>query len=202
MDKKTYKIFYNEKQIILTNHLTSKLLKYKIFLLEDISIKEFISKIEHKKLKKVVIFYPETDIFEKFLQKIERIQAGGGVVQNDLGEILFIKRKGKWDLPKGKLEKKENISECALREVEEETGVTELSLGDFRGITYHIFSRDNKFFLKETHWFNMFSSFNKDFTPQIEEDIEKVAWKSSKKLEKTLKKSFLSIKELFINEKI
>ena len=58
MDK-TYKIFYNEKLIILTNRLTSKLLKNKIFLLEDISIKEFISKIEHKKLKKVFIFYPE-----------------------------------------------------------------------------------------------------------------------------------------------
>ena len=109
MDK-IYKIFYNEKLIILTNRLTSKLLKNKIFLLEDISIKEFISKIEHKKLKKVVIFYPENDIFEKFLQKIERIQAGGGVVQNKVGDILFIKRKGKWDLPKGKLEKGEKLS--------------------------------------------------------------------------------------------
>ena len=67
MDK-TYKIFYNEKLIILTNRLTSKLLKNKIFLLEDISIKEFISKIEHKKQKKVVVFYPENDIFEKFLE--------------------------------------------------------------------------------------------------------------------------------------
>jgi hydrolase, NUDIX family len=201
MDK-IYKIFYNEKLIILTNRLTSKLLKNKIFLLEDISIKEFISKIEHKKLKKVVIFYPENDIFEKFLEKIERIQAGGGVVQNKVGDILFIKRKGKWDLPKGKLEKGENISECALREVEEETGVSQLSLKGFRSITYHIFSRDNKFFLKETHWFDMFSTFGDNFIPQKEEDIEKVTWKSDKKLIKTLKKSFLNIKELFLSEKI
>ena len=201
MDK-IYKIFYNEKLIILTNRLTSKLLKNKIFLLEDISIKEFISKIEHKKLKKVVIFYPENDIFEKFLEKIERIQAGGGVVQNKVGDILFIKRKGKWDLPKGKLEKGENISECALREVEEETGISQLSLKGFRSITYHIFSRDNKFFLKETHWFDMFSTFGDNFIPQKEEDIEKVTWKSDKKLRKTLKKSFLNIKELFLSEKI
>ena len=201
MDK-IYKIFYNEKLIILTNRLTSKLLKNKIFLLEDISIKEFISKIEHKKLKKVVIFYPENDIFEKFLEKIERIQAGGGVVQNKVGDILFIKRKGKWDLPKGNLEKGENISECALREVEEETGVSQLSLKGFRSITYHIFSRDNKFFLKETHWFDMFSTFGDNFIPQKEEDIEKVTWKSDKKLIKTLKKSFLNIKELFLSEKI
>ena len=185
MDK-TYKIFYNEKLIILTNRLTSKLLKNKIFLLEDISIKEFISKIEHKKLKKVVVFYPENDIFEKFLDKIERIQAGGGVVQNKVGDILFIKRKGKWDLPK----------------VEEETGVSQLSLKGFRSITYHIFSRDNKFFLKETHWFDMFSTFEDNFIPQKEEDIEKVTWKSDKKLRKTLKKSFLNIKELFLSEKI
>ena len=201
MDK-TYKILYNEKLIILTNRLTSKLLKNKIFLLEDISIKEFISKIEHKKLKKVVIFYPENDIFEKFLDKIERIQAGGGVVQNKVGDILFIKRKGKWDLPKGKLEKGENISECALREVEEETGISQLSLKGFRSITYHIFSRDNKFFLKETHWFDMFSTFEDNFVPQKEEDIEKVTWKSNKKLRKTLKKSFLNIKELFLSEKM
>ena len=197
---KTYKIFYNEKLIILTNRLTSKLLKNKIFLLEDISIKEFISKIEHKKLKKVVIFYPENDIFEKFLEKIERIQAGGGVVQNKVGDILFIKRKGKWDLPKGKLEAGEQIAECAQREVQEETALASLQLLGLRTITYHIYVQDQKYCLKKTSWYNMYSDATENLSPQQEEDIEVCAWKKPKKLKKLLKNSFSSIQEVFKGE--
>ena len=50
------------------------------------------------------------------------IQAGGGLVENEKGEILFMFRKGKWDLPKGKLDPGESYESCALREVQEETG--------------------------------------------------------------------------------
>ena len=52
-----------------------------------------------------------------------KIIAAGGLVTNENNELLMIFRRGKWDLPKGKLDKGETIEECAIREVEEETGI-------------------------------------------------------------------------------
>jgi len=199
-----YKVFFDNKKIWVTNNLRkARKKKGKLFSLTTLSVKDFLKKVEKAKSGKFVFYIDKgEDFFSYFTSALICIEAGGGVVRNPKGRILFIKRKGKWDLPKGKLEKGENISECALREVEEETGISQLSLKGFRSITYHIFSRDNKFFLKETHWFDMFSTFEDNFVPQKEEDIEKVTWKSDKKLRKTLKKSFLNIKELFLSEKM
>ena len=59
------------------------------------------------------------------------IKAGGGLVKNEKGEVLFMFRKGKWDLPKGKLDPGETMDACAVREVMEETGVSGLSIVNF-----------------------------------------------------------------------
>ena len=122
------------------------------------------------------------------------------MVRNPQGRILFIKRRGKWDLPKGKLEIGEDISECAQREVEEETGVKGLFVLGKRVVTYHIYKQDQRWYLKETHWYNMYSDGREDLRPQKEEDIEVCAWKKPKKLKKLLKNSFSSLREVFKGE--
>src|SRR5947209_6884568 len=96
----------------------------------------------------------------------EKIVAGGGIVQNDEKKILFQLRRGKWDLPKGKLEDGEAIEECAIREVEEETGLRNLQLGELVGVTHHFYTEKGRDLEKETHWFAMKVSGKQELVPQ------------------------------------
>ncbi|MDQ3433112.1 MAG: NUDIX hydrolase [Actinomycetota bacterium] len=54
-----------------------------------------------------------------------RIEAAGGVVVADDGQVLLVHRPryDDWTLPKGKLDRGETFEEAALREVREETGL-------------------------------------------------------------------------------
>lgn len=124
-------------------------------------------------------------------------QAGGGIVFNSEGAVLLIFRKGKWDLPKGKLEKGETIEACALREVEEETGLSKLSIREFFGITRHVYEEKNKLLLKETHWYLMDYKGDEKLVPQEEEGIGKAVWVMPSDLDEYLKNTFTSIEEIF-----
>ncbi len=97
---------------------------------------------------------------------------------------LAIFRNGKWDLPKGKLEKGEEINECAVREVEEETAVSVSSCSETNfDITYHVYFHQKAFILKSTHWYIMKSKTNvRNLLPQSEEGIDKVEWKSTEEI--------------------
>ena len=174
--------------------------KYRIFTLKDLSVEAFVKKIDGYKSGKFLFYIDSPDPLKEFEKAFTLIQAGGGVVRNPQGRILFIKRRGKWDLPKGKLETGEDISECAQREVEEETGVKGLFVLGKRVITYHIYKQDQRWYLKETHWYNMYSDGREDLRPQKEEDIEVCAWKKPKKLKKLLKNSFSSLRAVFKGE--
>ncbi len=193
-----YYIYFNNNKVVLTDNKVF-LQKYKYFLLEDISMQDIEKYLKGKKRKKMFVYHPiKEEIMPIFKQKVEVIRAGGGVVRNQKDDFLFIKRKGKWDLPKGKIEEGENIEECAIREVMEETGIKDLKITEFRDITYHIFKRHNKYLLKETHWFNMYSEYMGEFSPQIEEGIEKVKWKSVYKVPKVLTNTYPNIVMLII----
>ena len=122
--------------------------------------------------------------------------AGGGKVYNQKNEILFIFRNGKWDLPKGKAEAKETINQTALREVEEETGISGLSIIKPLDITYHVFKRMDQFYIKITYWFKMNSDYEGVLIPQEKEGITKVKWISESKLTKVLNNSYANIKLL------
>jgi 8-oxo-dGTP pyrophosphatase MutT (NUDIX family) len=113
---------------------------------------------------------------EDFFSIYKVVPAAGGVVQNKAGAVLSIFRLGCWDLPKGKLEKGESLKQSALREVQEETGVQHLKLGDFLGHTYHTYNnKKGKPCLKDTAWYKMKSE-DQTLVPQTEEGIEKVVW--------------------------
>jgi len=121
------------------------------------------------------------------------IDAAGGVVRNELHEILLIYRLKKWDLPKGKIDKKETFKETAIREVEEETRV-KVRLGEKITTTWHTYAIKNRPILKRTKWYAMESLDDSMMKPQKSEFIEKIAWVSDTEAKKLLRKSYRSIR--------
>lgn len=190
-------IFLDDKSIILTN-VQENIENEKYFRLKDVSLDEIIEALSHKEVQRIYLYHPKAEkLMKKFKQLIPTIKAGGGIVYNQEGKVLLIKRNGKWDLPKGKKEKGENIATCALREVEEETGVKKLLIQRFRTITYHIFKRDGHYFLKETYWYDMTTTYKKKLVPQTEEGIEKVCWKDEATTKELAKNSYKNIQLVF-----
>ena len=192
-----YKVFVNELPLILTNKL-SDTANGDYFLLNSAAIQDAIDALSKKKLKEAYIYHPNhEEILKKFTNKIPLVVAAGGVVTNKKGKVLFIFRNNKWDLPKGKLDKGETIEECALREVEEETGVKGLKIENVLQTTYHVFKRNGTYKLKEVHWYAMKTSYSGKLKGQESEGIEKVKWKGPKKIEEALQNSYRNIKILF-----
>ena len=128
----------------------------------------------------------------------KKIIAGGGVVVNEKNQVLFIYRRKKWDLPKGKLDPGEDIKACAIREVMEETGIRDLTIGNLIIVTTHSYEENGMNMQKETHWFEMKASTvdNSTLTPQLEEDIEKIEWVSLENLEEYLSETYTSIQQV------
>ena len=192
-----YKVFVNDKPLFLTNEI-AKETDFQLFLLESIDIEQLIIKMFNNKISKAYLYYPdEKEILKKLKEQIPVRKAGGGLVYNKKGEVLFILRNGKWDLPKGGVEKEEDVEQTALREVEEETGVGKLKITKKLQKTYHIFKRNGKYRLKITHWFEMYSNFDGIPVPQANEGIEKAVWLNPEEAKNALKKSYENIKLLF-----
>lgn len=192
-----YKVFVKDKPLFLTNEI-QKETDFQMFLLESVDIKKLIVKMFSNKIEKAFLYYPdEKEIMKKLKEKIPVVKAGGGVVYNAKGEVLFIFRNKKWDLPKGGMEKGEEIEATAIREVEEETGVTGLTIAKKIQKTYHVFKRNGRYKLKITHWFEMHTQFEGTPQGQIEEGIEKVAWLAPQEVTKALLNSYDNIKLLF-----
>ncbi|HTR31711.1 MAG TPA: NUDIX domain-containing protein [Puia sp.] len=127
-----------------------------------------------------------------------RVLAAGGLVFNENNELLLIFRYGKWDLPKGHFEPPETLDTCALREVREETGIKELTIISFVGITEHGYF-DNKLnidALKETHWFSMRASRRDELFPQLQEGIEWLRWVTVGELPQYLRNSYENIRQI------
>jgi mutator protein MutT len=128
----------------------------------------------------------------------KKIIAAGGLITNEKNELLIMFRRGKWDLPKGKVDEGETLEAAAVREVQEETGVKNLTLGKLVGITNHEYfeKRLKENVIKETHWFAMYADGESKLIPQTEEDIEKIFWADEAELEECLKNTYPNIKEI------
>lgn len=197
-----YKVFVNDRPLFLTNQIVKET-DFKFFLLESIDIEQLIKSYFQNKIQKAYLYHPdEKEILNTLKTKIKVNKAGGGLVYNKKGEVLFIFRSGKWDLPKGGIEKGEEIDETAIREVEEETGVTGLTISRKLQKTYHVFKRNGRYKLKITQWFEMHTDFEGTPTGQIEEGIEKVAWLNPQEIEEAMHNSYENIKLLFEEEKL
>ena len=190
------KIFVGDKPIILTTTVESEK-DFKNYFIDSVDIHKVLYNLKKEKYKSIrLIGDNEKLLLKKFLKLLPNIVAGGGKVLNPEGKILFIFRNGKWDLPKGKAGHKETIDETALREVSEETGVSGLKITKPLDITYHIFKRNDQYFIKITYWFEMYSEFDGELLPQEKEGITKVKWVSPKKLNKIKKNSYANIEAL------
>ncbi len=190
------KIFVGDKPIILTT-LVEQETDFKNYLLNTVNIGKVIMDLQKTNLKSVRLIHKnEGKLLKKFLKLLPNVVAGGGKVFNAKGEILFIFRNGKWDLPKGKAERGETIDKTSMREVEEETGVEGLEVTKPLEMTYHIFKRNGKHQIKITYWFEMKTSYDGLLIPQEKEGITKVEWLDAKKARLALENSYANIKAL------
>jgi ADP-ribose pyrophosphatase YjhB (NUDIX family) len=195
-----YKVFVNDIPIILS---TKKDLgeKFTSIPIKEVKLKRIIKKINKGKLLYVNLYHSKKEKLLKHLfKKLPVVTAAGGMVLNTHDEVLFIFRNGRWDLPKGKVEKEESLEEGAIREVEEETGVKNLEITHLLEKTYHVFQRKGKYKLKVTYWYEMRTNYTGELIPEEKEGIMKVKWKNQEKARKALKKSYANIKLLFPEE--
>ena len=191
-----YHVFVNDKPIVLTN-LVEKESGFKNYLLDTVNIGKVINELNNSSLKSVRLIHKDPNkLLKRFLKLLPNVIAGGGKVFNENGDILFIYRNDKWDLPKGKSEFNETIEQTALREVAEETGVAGLEIIKPLNTTYHIFKRNGRHKIKVTYWFEMKTTFSGKLYPQINEGITKVKWLDPIQSQKALKNSYANIKLL------
>jgi len=155
-------------------------------------------------IQEVVLLNPAPGIFFKniFQPVFQEIQAAGGVVIRKK-KMLFIFRNGKWDLPKGKIETRELASEAAIREVEEECGISGHKIITQLPSSSHIYKSPYKkskgeWIFKETFWFEMEYLGTENGSPQTEENITEVRWFAPDDLETLLKNTYANLKPLIL----
>lgn len=192
-----YQVFYKKKIILLTD-VFKEGKDFKSFPIKDVKLKKIIKLLNKKNTNSVHLFHKNKDkLLKYFFKLIPTVIAAGGKITNSKSETLFIYRNDKWDLPKGKAEKNEQLPQTALREVKEETGIKEVSINKPLDITYHIFRRNNEYRLKVTYWFDMFSDYEGIFFPQLDEGITDVKWVKKADLEEVKINSYPNIRLLF-----
>ncbi len=186
-----YTIFKNESSIILTDSLNNKgETNFNYF--NKVNLKDLLKDLD-KKIFQIILYHPDLDLmWKKFKNNFDVIEAAGGVIKNKNDDILFIFRNGKWDLPKGKIEDNENVEAAALREVQEECGIENITLNNFILSTYHIYREKGKEILKISHWYAMKSNEIR-FIPQIEEGITEVVWKNIDQVHQALQNTYQNI---------
>ena len=192
-----YQVFYKKKIILLTDVFEEEK-DFKSFPIKDVKLKKVIKFLNKKNINSVHLFHKNKDkLLKYFFKLIPTVIAAGGKITNSKSETLFIYRNDKWDLPKGKTEKNEQLPQTALREVKEETGIKKVSINKPLDITYHIFRRNNEYRLKVTYWFDMFSDYEGIFFPQLDEGITDVKWVKKADLEEVKINSYPNIRLLF-----
>ncbi|HPG10805.1 MAG TPA: NUDIX domain-containing protein [Chitinophagaceae bacterium] len=202
------KIYFGDKPLFLCDNIDETIEPYvhhddAIFIdeLNSHTIKAMIHEMELPQIHAGVFFHEDLDELKKsFYKKFTLVQAGGGLVKNERGEILMIFRRGKWDLPKGKLDEGEHLEQCAIREVEEETGLLNVSSTGPLMVTHHTYHEGARHILKESHWYSMSVKGEQQLVPQTIEQITEVKWAKASELPDLLKETFPSVKDVLESE--
>jgi len=196
-----YKVFSNNKRLILAN--SKEIFNYGNATVVCLKNPETVNAAIRNHLLKssssdfIVISADDKKLIETFEANYELRLAAGGWVWNKKNELLMIYRDGHWDIPKGHLDKGETLENCAIREVEEETGVSKLEIGSKIGISRHIYEYKGRMVLKVTHWYKMKTTTESKLIPQTEEGIEKVQWVNKSEVEDYLRLSWDSLYEFY-----
>ena len=141
-------------------------------------------------------------VLEWIKKSYKYIEAAGGLVKNKNDRFLFIFRRGKWDLPKGKINKNESTEQAAIREVIEETGLKNISITEKISDTYHFYRAKGNLVLKKTYWYAMENLGDDKLIPQIEEDIELAEWVKEEQVKNLMQNIFGSVADVLKTAKI
>jgi len=200
-----YKVFFNGSTILIDSEMNKSLNNNIAKTFDSASydvVSQIILQVESVgNLSDFLILNSDDDsVWKQFKSRFVEIPAAGGLVKNTDGSLLFIKRLGVWDLPKGKIEKRETPELAAIREVEEECGLSGMYVVKQLDSTFHIYRSPYLTFprnlvLKETKWFLMNYSGAETPVPQAEENIEEVAWLSPSNLSQVYSNTYSSLSD-------
>jgi 8-oxo-dGTP pyrophosphatase MutT (NUDIX family) len=180
-----YKIYHNGTPVFLTTPegaqalglQTDKVTYVALYIGKKKALRNYLDLLDkNKNIRAVVLYHPDLEMLWADFQDLYKVlEAAGGYVQNAQHELLVFYRRGSWDMPKGKIDPGESPEQAAIREVQEETGLVNVSLGDFLAHTYHTYEEKGKRILKKTWWYRMQTA-DTVLVPQTEEDIEEIHW--------------------------
>ncbi len=194
-----YKIYFDKRFIFISSQ-PDRMQKYRLFYkYHDIDelyakISAFIRNNEISSLN--IYSYKINSLWNAFRAYFENRIASGGLLYNDNEELLFIRRRSKWDIPKGHLSENESVRECAVREIEEETGLIAGEAMLILNPTYHIYKKDEKWVLKETHWYVFNDTGEGKAAPQVSEDITEVRWLSREEIKYVHQNTWPSVSDV------
>ena len=200
-----YKVFFNDRKITVlqkTDITLNKSIKSTENLHSISDVKHWFLDFISEDEKEVIMICEDIEKFwEKvFVPSFKLIKAAGGVVKRN-GQLLFIFRNEKWDLPKGKVDNGESVEKAAIREVQEECGISGHSILKKLPVTYHIYQSPyikskGKWVLKETFWFEMGYAGNENGKPQNEENITEIRWFERSELNEVLANTYENLKQV------
>ena len=204
------KFYFEDKPVFLCDKIDKTIDEYMhhpdAVFIDEIStaaIKSLLHEIKKPQFHAGILLDKDfTKLKKAFYKHFKIIMAAGGVVLNSHNNILMIFRRGKWDLPKGKLEKNETLELCAVREVGEETGIKNIQLDEKITTTYHTYMEYGKHILKESHWYKMRCIGDQKLIPQTEEDITEIRWIKQSDLKKYEAETYQTIKEVLQQVKL
>lgn len=199
MAEQNYKIFINRHTLVLTNN--NQFSNKESELRKPADLDKVLQQLTAGAFegKKYIVFKSEHpgELFKKLKKHFKLIKAAGGVVFNEDGQLLIIKRLGMWDLPKGKLEEGEDQRLAALREVHEECGLNFLGILGKLTNTYHVYHLKGRWILKRSAWYKMVAWGDISVQPQLEEDITEVRWVDKSFIQAKDFETYDSLKDLF-----
>ncbi len=187
-------IYFGKRILFLTDNQNPYYLKYE----GRQQLKKIVDDFKQQKTQQLYISAKDlNELFLNFKSLFIYEEAAGGLVINSNHQILAIKNRGLWQLPKGHVEENESYAEAAVREVMEETGIDEPIIVEELPSTFHTFSEKNKWFLKRTYWFRMLYKKNTKPKPQSEEGITQAIWINKKDLWIVLDNTYENLKKIW-----
>jgi 8-oxo-dGTP pyrophosphatase MutT (NUDIX family) len=200
-----YKVFLNDREIVIAQP-AGQIMFPQFEVTENIQtaneVKNWFSKFINETKTNALMIQDNPDEFMTavFSQAFTQIEAAGGIVKRN-GQMLFILRNEKWDLPKGKLDAGETPEEAAIREVEEECGIQGHQIIKLLPSTWHIYQSTWKgsageWILKKTHWFEMEYTGTENGTPETGENISEIRWFGKEDFGLVLENTYANLKEV------
>ncbi len=195
-----YKIFHNERFLEVVGKEPKRNSNTRIIFnptIEQIELEVFNFRAENSIKNITIVSHNVLQTWTNVCRNFSWVEAAGGLVVNEQNELLVIFRRERWDLPKGHVDAGESPEIAALREVQEECGISCPTIISKLTSTYHIYFQGKKWFLKQTHWYNMQSQSHQALVPQIEESISDIRWIDGAMREVVLRSTYASLHTIF-----